>query len=177
MEFEFSSFQNVLAPQNQNNGVVARFYDKYVQTEKFAQNGLPVFEKKLYVEIKVKDQYDVFDQPATEDHVKRFEVQYQNYLQSLKQEKKGTPLSMFAFLNAEQIACCRFRNIFTVEALAQLDEANARALNLENEKDLALDFLRISKNNKALFEMKKKQKEYLAEIENLKQEIERLKNK
>ncbi len=175
MSIEFSSFENALAQNNQNKGVFARFYDKLIKTGEINAKGLPVFEKKLYVEIKIRDQYDVFDQPACEDHIKRFEPQYLHYLKEQKQKKQGTPLSMFAFLSPEQIECCYFRDIYNLEDLSKLDSKKARDLNLETEKELAEQFLKVSKNNQALFQMQKKQKEYLQQIEELKTEITRLK--
>ena len=175
MSFEFSNFQNSLLPQNQNNGVFARFYDKYVKTGEVQSNGLPKFEKKLYVEIKMRDQHDVFDQPATEEHEKRFERAYQLYLQGRQQMKDGTPLEMFSFLSLEQIECCHLRGIFNVEKLSALDAKTAKNLDLQVEKELAVKFLKISKNNQAIFEIQNEKNECLRKIENLEKEIERLK--
>lgn len=176
MSIEFYNFQNALVNQNANNGVFARFYDKAVKTGNILKNGLPEFEKKLYIEIRIRDERDVFDQPATVNHINRFATEYNRYLNQKEKLKKGTPLEMFAFLSAEQIESCHFRGIYCVEDLATLTDESARNLNISEEKKLAADFLKASKNNYNLQLWKKKEKEYLNEIQCLKNEIERLKN-
>ena len=175
MSIEFYNFQNALTNQNANNGVFARFYDKAVKTGNVLENGLPEVEKKLYIEIRVRDQRDVFDQPATVNHINRFATEYNRYLNQKEKLKKGTPLEMFAFLSTDQIESCHFRGIYCVEDLSSITDETARNLNISEEKSLAIDFLKASKNNKNLQFLKKKEKEYLNEIENLKTEIERLK--
>ena len=175
MSVEFLSFENAVTNQNSNNGVFARFYDKAVKTGNVLENGLPEVEKKLYIEIRVRDQRDVFDQPATVNHINRFATEYNRYLNQKEKLKKGTPLEMFAFLSADQVESCHFRGIYCVEDLSSITDETARNLNILEEKSLAIDFLKASKNNKNLQFLKKKEKEYLNEIENLKTEIERLK--
>jgi len=161
--------------QNINNGVFARFYDKTVKTGNIKKNGLPEFENRLYVEIKVRDQRDVFDQPANQEHIRRFAIEYSRYLNEKKQKKEGTPLEMFAFLSPNQIESCALRGIFSVEKLAQMQNEEARSLGLKEEKDLAIQFLKTAKNNKVIFDFFEKEKKYQAEINALKEEIERLK--
>lgn len=175
MSVEFLNFQDMAINQNENRGVFARFYDKSVKTGNIKKNGMPEFANKLYIEIRIKDERDVFDQPATAEHIKRFAVEYNKYLSEKKEIGRGTPLSSFAFLSAEQIESCKFRNIFSVEALAALDDEKAKELDLNMEKKLAADFLKASKNNQVLFENMKKERKYLEEIRALKEEIERLK--
>lgn len=176
MSVEFLSFENAVTNQNANNGVFARFYDKAVKTGNVLENGLPEVEKKLYIEIRVRDQRDVFDQPATVNHINRFATEYNRYLNQKEKLKKGTPLEMFAFLSADQVESCHFRGIYCVEDLANIADVTARNLNISEEKNLAIDFLKASKNNQNLMLWKKKEKEYLNEIQNLKLEIERLKD-
>lgn len=175
MSVEFSMFQSAVAPQNRNNGVFARFYDRYVKTGQMLKNGLPEYQSKLYVEIKVKDQYDVFDQPAEAQHIERFRESYEKYLREKEELKDGTPLSMFAFLDQSQIESCRFRGIYTVEKLGALNEADAQKLGLLKEKKLALKFLRSSKNNLSVWEEQNKEDFYISEIQRLKDEISELK--
>ncbi len=175
MSVEFSMFQSAVSSQNTNNGVFARFYDRYVKTGEMLKNGLPEFKTKLYVEIKVKDQYDVFDQPAEEIHIRRFPKAYEMYLHEKKELQSGTPLFLFAFLDQGQIETCRFRGIYTVEKLASLNDLDAKNLGLEKEKKLALKFLKASQNNLAVLKAQNKEEYYLAEIQKLKDEISELK--
>ncbi len=175
MSIEFLNFQNMAANQNENKGVFARFYDKAVKTGNLQKNGLPEFEQKLYIEIKVRDQRDVFDQPATIEHIKRFSAEYNRYLSEKEKMKKGTALELFSFLSKGQLESCKFRGIYSVEELSTLSDEKAQNLGLSEERDLSKIFLKASKNNKVLAEFKKKEKEYLEEIKKLKEENERLK--
>ena len=176
MSMEFSVFQNAVINDGQNKGVFARFYEKPVKTGEILKNGLPKFEKKLFVEIRVRDQQDIFDQPATNDHIKRFNLAYQKYLIQKKQMAEGTPISMFAFLSLDQIECCELRGIYTIEALANLDDDSVKKLGLADESDLAKRFLYMAKNNALIYKKTQQEKEYQLEIKALKDEIERLKN-
>jgi len=175
MSVEFLSFQNMAANQNENKGVFARFYDKTVKTGNIKENGLPEFENKLYIEIKIRDERDVFDQPANQEHIKRFAFEYQRYLNEKQKTKDGTALEMFAFLEPSQIESCHLRGVFTLEDLEKLKDEQARDLGISQEKELAEKFLKTAKNNKSLFDFLQKEKMYQEEIKALKEEIERLK--
>ena len=94
-----------------------------------------------------------------------------------KEKANGTPLSQFAFLDVSQIEACEYHGIFTVEALASLDEARAIDLDIKSEVELAKHFLDVSKNNNAIDTYIKNEKKYKAEIERLKAEIKELKSK
>lgn len=159
----------------ENKGVFARFYDKLIKTDEILENGLPKFKYVLYVQIRLKDQYDVFDQPASYEHTLRFKKEYETYLAEKKEVKKGTPLAQFSFLNAEQIEMCRFWKIFTVEALSELNEEKARELDLTQEKKLACRFLDLAKNNGKIFEEQKQREADKLKIKALEEEITRLK--
>ena len=80
--------------------VFAKFYDRMVKTDQINQKtGLPIFKEVCFVEVRIKNNStDVVDQPATQENIRRFAPQYQLYLQSKEKEKKGTSLSLFAFL-------------------------------------------------------------------------------
>ena len=78
-------------------------------------------------------------------------------------------------MTAAEIESLKVRGIFTVEALAQLDEQKASQLDIEKERDLAKKFLANAKNNQALLQWQKKEESYKAEIKALQQELENLK--
>ena len=175
MGIEFSNFENAAGMQNANNGVFARFYDRVVKTGELKENGMPVFESKLYIEIKIRDERDVFDQPAGADHIRRFEKEYQRYKNEKKELEKGTPLNQFALLSLEQIESCRFHGIFTIEALAKLEWEKAKSLELEKEKQLAITFLNFAKDNRDISTFVKKEKMYIDKIKRLEEELKRIK--
>ena len=175
MGIEFSHFENAVSRQSENSGVFARFYDKAVKTGNIKPNGLPEFETKLYVEIKIRDERDVFDQPASVEHIERFSAEYNRYLKEKQEMGQGTPLNQFAFLSVEQIETCRLRGIFSVEALAAMDDKKANALDLNDAKEAAGVFLEMSKNNQSIDQFMKKERMYLEKINALTQELKRLK--
>lgn len=176
MEADFNLFQSMLNNQKSEDGVFAEFYDKTLKTDEFTDKGLPVFKSKTYIKIRLRDNNDVYDQPANDENIRRFPVEYNRYLLNKKEIEKGTPLNQFSFLTVAQLDICNFRGIFTVERLANLTDEQASSLGLSEEKDLALKFIDVSKNNSVIADFEKKEKAYKAEIKKLKAEIERLKN-
>lgn len=175
MDIDFSIFQGMLENANKEIGVFATFYDKAVKTGIIRENGLPEFQEKMYVRIKTRDNADIFDQPASQEHVHRFPLEYKRYLLEKKEVKDGTPLKEFAFLSKIQLETCKSAGIFTVERLSTIEDTQAIALGLTEEKEYAIRFLEVSKNNKKIDDFAKKEKKYQAEIKKLKEQIEELK--
>ena len=174
-DIDFSTFQKMIKQDNPNDGCFARFYDKAVKTNEVNEKGLPVFKNVTYIEIRFADNTtDIFNQPATEEKIKRFPIEYARYQLGRKQVTEGHELSQFAFLTTAEIESLKYRGIFTVEALASLEDDKAIELNLAREKKLAVKFLEVSKNNGAIADFEKKEAEYKAEIEKAKEEIAKL---
>jgi len=70
---DFTSFNNFAIAPSSEDGVVARFYDRTIKTEKLDAHGFPVFAEVCFCEIRLKDNVsEVFDQPATIDKIRRF---------------------------------------------------------------------------------------------------------
>lgn len=175
MSTDFYMFQNMINNQKSEEGVFATFYDKMVKTGEFNDKGLPVFITKTYVKIRIRDNSDIYEQPASDKDINRFPTEYNRYLLEKKEVEKGTPLTQFAFMNLEQLETCKMRGVFTIERLSDLTEEQAQDLSLTKEKELAIKFLEVSKNNKTLDDFLKKEKKYKAEIKKLTAEVERLK--
>ena len=176
MDMNFANFQMLLnSGVKQEDGVFARFYDRAVKTKEVTENGLPIFKNVTFVEIRIKDQFDVFDQPADDTYYKRFPIDYARYQLEKKAQTEGTPLKQFAFLDAAQLETCTFRGVFTVEQLAGLSDEKATELHLETEKDLANKFLDVQKDNKKINDFAQKEKKYKEEIARLKETIAEMK--
>ncbi len=176
MDMDFAIFRQAADNVNDERNVRARFYDKAVKTDKTTANGLPIFKNVTYVEIRLKDNNtEVFNQPASEEKIKRFPREYGMYQAAKQQAENGTPLNQFAFLTAAEIATCGNRGIFTVEALAGLSAEKVRDLGLENEHHLAELFMQAAKSVDAVAVFARKEEEYLNEIEKLKYENNELK--
>lgn len=173
---DFELFQQVLdGGESRDKNVAARFYDRAQKTGELDKNGLPVFKDVCFVEIRAKDSYDVFDQPADEDKFRRFPTEYRIYQAQKKQRSDGVPLELFAFLSAAEVESLKFRGIFTVEVLAGLDEQKARDLGVEREAALAKKFLAQAKGNTVTEAFQRREENYQAEIRQLKEENVRLK--
>ena len=169
---DYALFQQVIGQSESEKNVAARFYDKAVKTNEVAKNGLPVFKNVTYIEIRLKDNStEVFNQPATDEKIRRFPKEYALYQLSKKQVENGTPLEQFAFLSAAEIATCKSRGVFTVEALAGLDIDKVQSLGLQDEHVLAEMFLEKSNNNKMLDDFAKKEVEYERALEALREQL------
>lgn len=178
MDMDFAMFQQIASQVENEKNVAARFYDKAVKTSEVNENGLPIFKNVTYVEIRIKDNNtEVFNQPATEEKIKRFPKEYALYKMSKEQAKDGTPLEQFSFLSAAEIATCKARGVFTVEALAELDFAKVNSLGLQNEHVLAQMFLETSGDNLKLKKFAEREKEYKAKIAELEEKVASLQEK
>ena len=176
MDMNFANFQMLLnSGVKQEDGVFFFFFDRAVKTKEVTEYGLPIFKNVTFVEIRIKDQFDVFDQPADDTYYKRFPIDYARYQLEKKAQTEGTPLKQFAFLDAAQLETCTFRGVFTVEQLAGLSDEKATELHLETEKDLANKFLDVQKDNKKINDFAQKEKKYKEEIAKLKETIAKMK--
>lgn len=169
---DFAMFEKVANNSGSEEGIVARFYDRTVKTQEIADNGLPKFKQVCFCEIRIKDNIsEVFDQPATEDKIKRFPVEYARYQLAKKQVAEGTPLEQFAFLDRAEIESLKIHGIFTVETLAALSADRAVLLGIEKERQLAEKFLLQAKDNLSLKNWQQKEEKYLAKIAQLEEKL------
>lgn len=170
---DFATFEKIAAGSTSEEGVAARFYDRAVKTGTLSADGLPQFKMQCFCEIRIKDNNsEVYDQPATEDKIRRFPKEYARYQLAKKEIENGTPLQQFAFLNAAEIETLKLHGIFTVEALAGLNDIRAQELELMEEKALAVKFVEQAKGNLTLAQWQKKETEYQQKIKMLENQIE-----
>lgn len=175
MDVDFNMFRQAADNTADERNVAARFYDKAVKTEELTPNGLPIFKNVTYVEIHLKDNStEVFNQPASEEKIKRFPREYAIYKMAKEKVKDGTPLNQFAFLTAAEVATCYNRGVMTVEELAALPKEKTIDLGLVNEAEAAKKFVARAAGNQNIAELSEKEKEYLQQIEQLKAQIEKL---
>ena len=177
---DFATYQNLINQNRhrQDNSLSVRFYDKLIKTDKLNDNGIPMFKSVCYCEIRIKDNTtEVFDQPATQDKIERFPIEYSRYQMIKEKNVDGTPLEMFAFLSASEIETCKYRGIFTVESLADLTKDQAQNLQLLNEYETAQKFVSFSKNMVDTDKLKQKIKELEERVKKLSQTNTRRKSK
>lgn len=149
--------------------VFAKFYDRMVKTDQINQKtGLPIFKEVCFVEVRIKNNStDVVDQPATQENIRRFAPQYQLYLQSKEKEKKGTSLSLFAFLTIEEQETLKSHGIFTLEEFVALPKDKVQSLNLIEEQKKAKSFVKSHKNQAVINELRKENETLKAKIASL----------
>ena len=172
---DFATFDKIANNVNSEDGVIARFYDRVVKTDKLTNDGLPKFKLVCFCEIRIKDNNsEIYDQPATREKIRRFPREYELYKISKQQVKEGTPLEQFAFLDAAEIETLKLRGIFTVEELSSLSEKRAEELSLLKERDLANKFVQRAKGNLSLAEWQEKEEKYIQRICQLEAKLEDL---
>ena len=149
--------------------VFAKFYDRMVKTDQINQKtGLPIFKEVCFVEVRIKNNStDVVDQQATQENIRRFAPQYQLYLQSKEKEKKGTSLSLFAFLTIEEQETLKSHGIFTLEEFVALPKDKVQSLNLIEEQKKAKSFVKSHKNQAVINELRKENEALKAKIASL----------
>ena len=174
-DLDFAMFNSFVQSGQKEEGVYARFFDKWVKTGNIQENGIPEYVERVYIEIKVKNSTDTPVRPATEEDIRRFPREYAFYMNQKKKKVDGTPLNMFAFLNVPQLEVCQIKGITTIEELAALDDEKATAFSLTGAKSLALKFLDIAKDNQAIAKYEEEIKALKSEIETLKDENKALK--
>lgn len=172
MMSDFDIFQDLLAKEQSQDGIYARFYDRDIKTEKYDENGIPVFDTVCFCEIRMKDNTaEIYDQPADDEKKARFTKEYARYELGKKQIETGNKLENFAFLSVGEIEALHYRGIFTLEALASLPEDKALSIGLEKECKLAIKFVETARVGGNAIENSKKDDEIAA----LKTELDQLK--
>lgn len=174
-ELGFEVFSNMLQNQRSDNNVFAKFHKKWVKTGNVKENGMPEFIEKLYIEIKIKGNTDVVDRPVNETDMMRFPREYAFFKNKEEKAKEGTPLNQFAFLTVPELDLCETKGIFTVEDLSNITKEQAQDMNLTTAKELAIKFLQMAKDNKAIAKFEDEIKALKAENEKLKDELKALK--
>ena len=175
MDMDFPAFEYLARSTKPEEGVCARFYDRSIKTDKIDAHGFPIFENVCFCEIRIRDNNsEIFDQPATEEKIKRFPVEYARYQLVKKQAQTGTPLEQFAFLSLAEVDSLKSRGIFTVEALSEMDMARAENLGISREKELADKFMQQASGNKGLVAWQETEDRYKTKIKKLEAEVRNL---
>jgi hypothetical protein len=157
--------------------LMVNFYVRAVQnTFKSSQEGRPIFDEKEYVRIIIPgDTKSVIDAPVNDEYRGRFRDRYERFKKGLVQAQSGTPLEIWPQMTIGLVAELKAMQIFTVEQLADL--ADAQAQKIMGSHDLrrrAQAFLDAAKgeaaNSKMAMELEKRD----IEIETLKAQMEQI---
>lgn len=128
-----------------------------VQNEqKSAEAGRPIYEDKEYVKIVVPgDRNSVVFQPATEEHKRRFPRAYEAFKNRTQIADQGTPLEHWPVINRGLCLTLKAAHIHTVEALAQVSDANLQQLGMgmRELRDQARAYIQHAKDNAGLHKL------------------------
>jgi hypothetical protein len=134
--------------------VFPRFYTKAVQNNfRSEKEGRPIFEDKDYVEITVAgDTRTTVDRQVKQEDIDRWPDIYARFKAGQEQATVGTPLEAWSALTAAQVAEYKAMKIFSVDALAALDDSRLMALGTGGRhiRDKARAFLESAASNAPL---------------------------
>lgn len=112
------------------DNTIPRFYMRAVQDplETERQNR-PIYKEVPYVEIIVPgDKNNRPDVKVTDEHKRRWPVQWEKFQISKREVLEGTPIESWPLLNRAQVAEFKALGILTVESLAGLDDLGVQKL-------------------------------------------------
>lgn len=159
--------------------VVLFKYQAFENAEKTLAEGRPIFDDVEICEIRAPGSKDVKVFPSTEfsrwvddpftgrqrkeTYAERFKPQYQQFKAHAAQTKRGTPLEHAPFLTDARRAEFRAQNIYTVEALADIEGGELKNLGPlgRDFKNKAMEYIEQSRSKAPNLQMQ-------AELEALK---------
>ena len=110
------------------DGLHVVFYTKAVKNNSESEiRGYPVFHEQERLRILIAgDKFTEVDRKASEEDRQRFSRAYENFQKKREQVAVGFPIENWPQLDVAQVARLKEYNIFTVELLSALSDANAR---------------------------------------------------
>lgn len=151
-----------MSVQNPDEALVPTFRNVSVKNEvKSREAGRPIHDDQEIVEIRfpgseacyvfpahavsasgwVKDPFT--GEQSTQTYAERFRHQYQQFKERVQQTKSGTPLDYAAFLTEARRSELRALNIYTIEALAEVDGQPLKNLGIQGRefKNKAMEYI------------------------------------
>lgn len=111
------------------DGVFAAFYDEAIKNEQETEKrGVPVFDEKVFINIKIPNSIDDISRPATDADKKRFPQSWQAYLTGREPTDSGFPLEQWPQLTVSELKVCHAVGVKTVEQLANLADSGIHRL-------------------------------------------------
>lgn len=143
--------------------------------EESAKQGRPIYDEIEFVMIMVPgDKDSIIHRPARAMERNRFALQYQRFKTKQSQTfGTGTPLRAVSFLKSNQVKELEYFNVYTVEQLAAMSDANAQQfMGMHRLRQMANDFLTASREAAPMTamreEMAKKDEQLAAQAEAIK---------
>jgi len=125
---------NFLGANNPDARLWVKFFSKPMENEfKTLKEGRPIFEDRVFVTIQIPgNQLSIISTFATDDHKRRFPLQWQHYLNTHGNEEQaiGTPLEQWPLLKASQVEELRALKFRTVESVAFASDAQVQTIGM-----------------------------------------------
>ena len=125
---------NFVGAANPDSALHIRFYSKPVKSEfKTAQEGHPIFEDLIYVEIHTPgNQLNIIDRPIQESDKFRFRMQWDHYerVHGKDGQVVGTPLSQWPLLTPAQAETIKALKFYTVESIAFASDQQLQSMGM-----------------------------------------------
>jgi len=150
-DFDHNDFE--LDAQNKaDESLLVKFFIESVKNaRKSLQHSRPIFEEKEYISITVPGSRDNISRPASDRDKQRFPRHYAAFKQRIELPIEGTPLTEWPMINRSLADELAFRNLKTVEQLANLNDSNMAGLNgAQGLKQKAKKWLETTKDDTIL---------------------------
>lgn len=123
--------------KNPDAGLAVQFYKRSIENEfQSEQNKRPIFESRDFVKIwSPGNVLNIIDTFVTEDHKRRFPLQWQAYSNrmegsDLDTREVGTPITVWPRITREQAEELRGLKFYTVEAVANASDAQLQSVGM-----------------------------------------------
>ncbi len=111
--------------------VVLFYYRPTLDAIQSKESGRPIYKDIEYVKYHPPtERLNINDRPATDEHRRRWPLQYQQFQQNKAQVNEGTPVDQLYPEHPSIAAQCRASSVFTVEQLASLEGTQIDALGM-----------------------------------------------
>lgn len=157
--------------------VIGRFYMHPVQLgARSRAEGRPIFENRIFIEIRHPGERDVLVREATDEDKMRFNRQWNAFQTGTAAESSGTSLSLLFPANPAVIATLQLMNVWTIEQLAGLNGTQLQNVGMGGVRwqQLANDYLETAKKGADFTRIQGELEKRDVEILRLKELVEKL---
>lgn len=184
-DFNPDDFQKSRQRELDKNLLVKFYYHPLENKALSEREGRPIFEDRVYIDIRTPGERDAIRRPASSADIARFQEHYDAFMRRTEQpEETGTLLSEWPLITRSQVEELAFFNCKTVEHLANMaDSAAQNFRGIQSLKQRAKHWLEETKGKEELEKeftkreaaMQETLDEYREELKSLREELDSLK--
>lgn len=154
-EYDYTDFQDSKRDSADATLLVKFYYHPYKDLVASAAEGRPIFVDKEYIDIRVPGQRDSVNRRANARDKARFPRHYKAFKERIEMPIEGTPLAEWPAISRSLADELAFRNIKTVEQLAELNDNLMHNIHgAQNFKQKAKDWLLRAKDDSVIGKMR-----------------------